>query len=120
MLLNAQIKKIEVGFEFSPFNSDRGCRDDLRMDKAWVSFAADMKIFNQKDKEVNKHIFKFSSRKTDFGSPPESQSGVLDICLNRITLDLVREIKKIITNDIPWYISIEMDDKAISSNQKEA
>jgi hypothetical protein len=112
MGLRAEIKKVEVGFEFSPVSSGNGCNNDSRMDKAWVSLVVEAKIFDQKGKEVNKKTFKFNTRKTDPSEPPDSQSGVLEGCLNKITLDLIKDMKRNITKEFAWYISIEMDDKA--------
>ena len=117
MSMSIEIKEVKIGFEFSPVSKHHGCNETSVMDKGWVNLVTAARLLDQTGKEVWKKDFTYENRKEAAANQPSYREEVLEMSLNKVIVDFLDDIRKATNkatnNNLPCYISIKMDRKAL-------
>jgi hypothetical protein len=90
ILLKISLEKIDVGFEYSGANA--GC-DRPAMDQGRISITLTTQIIKPVGQIIN-DTSAFEVQEKEHEVPPPTQTGILEKCLSRISLQYVEKIKK--------------------------
>lgn len=116
MTMKIEIKEVKIGFEFSVDSKGHGCNETSLMDKAWINLVAATKVQDQTGKDVSRSDLTYKDTKESYVNQLSYREEILERSLNKVTIDLIRDIRKAINQDHPWYLSITMNEKALQGN----
>jgi hypothetical protein len=89
VLLKIYAPKIDIGFEFS---ASANC-DNPIMDHGRISLSLKTQVINLENQMVLDETFNYAEKEIDRGTPPPSQTGVLEKCLNKIITNYIEDLK---------------------------
>jgi hypothetical protein len=113
MSMNIEIKEVKIGFEFSPDSRGHGCNETSKMDKGWINLVAAAKLLDQTGNEIRKRTLTHTDRNETSASQLSYREEILENSLNKVTILLIRDIRKATNKNYAWHISIKMDEKAL-------
>jgi hypothetical protein len=89
ILLKIYAPKIDIGFEFS---ASADCVNPI-MDQGRISLSLKTQVINLENQMVLDETFDYAEKEIDRGTPPPSQTVVLERCLNKIITNYVEDLK---------------------------
>ena len=110
---NIEVKSIDIGFEFSPVSEGHGCNETAKMDKGWVTLVTEVQTFDQTNRETFNKIFTYRERQIGYAEQLAHRDEILEMCLNKVIIRLMRDIRKNVKRDLPTYFVVRINEKAL-------
>jgi len=114
---NIEIKSVDIGFEFSTVSQGHGCNETSKMDKGWVTLVTEVQTLDRANRETFQRTFTYKERQQGYAEQLAHRDEILEMCLNKIVIKLIRDIKKNVKGDLPKYLVVRMNEKALEKFQ---
>jgi hypothetical protein len=83
------------------------------MDKGWVILVAEVQTLDQKDRITFNKIFTYKERQIGYAEQLAHRDEILEMCLNRVIIRLMRDIRKNMKTGLPTYFVVRINEKAL-------
>ncbi len=112
-----EIKSVDIGFEFSTVSQGHGCNETSKMDKGWITLVAEVQTIDEGNRETFQRTFTYREKQQSYAEQLAHRDEILEMCLNKIVIKLIRDLRKNVKGDLPKYLVVRMDERALEKFQ---
>jgi hypothetical protein len=85
------------------------------MDKGWVTLVTEVQTLDQANRETFQRTFTHKERQQNYAEQLAHRDEILEMCLNKVIIRLMRDIRKNMKRDLPAYFVVRINEKALEN-----